>query len=706
MHLAIAALLAIFAFPAMGSTLDPALERTLAAADPDKALIVFVHASSIEPALRAVEESGLKLVEPWNRVGIAVARGTPKAIRRLITHPAVLFVEPNVPARLFLDSAHIASRAEEARQPESGLLGPTALPFDGTGISIAINDSGIDGLHPMFVENGVSKVVRNLKQTCVEEADGCNQWIDADNSDFNGHGTAVAGIAAGYERVTATGHTVRGVAPGAKLIGLGHEPQQNYTYGYISGLNWVLEHHANPCGDNSCPPIRVVINAWGPGDACDSRLNQGSAATKLSDELVAAGIVVTYAVGNGECSHGLLLRGGDGSDNRVLYLATNPTPGIIGVANYDDQDIGDRDHMLHPSSSRGLKSDPSTYPDLAAPGSNVWTACSIQQANCVAISDPQYSAFSGTSAASPYAGGAAAVLLSANPAMTPGQIEAILENTSYQFGPPDYVQDPRNPDHSTSFDRGHGLIDLAAALASVLARPVPTATRPRYKAIGTLSFLLTPQPERSTGLTSPEGCNTESGAAQGTLSPNAVAGICHSAKLLGLAVFASAPMSQPLIIGGPASMIVYLADVYDPVEGRQSAMEYDLYAVAPDDSETLIGTGVAISRLRPGRNLGTFHQAWRVLPTGTRLRLEMGDFTPLTPGRRGAYSESRQLFGGSEYSDSGITFTVGTFDTRTSSAGPTEPRGLLGGALPLALLAPGLLAGLCVGLARRRGFTP
>ena len=40
----------------------------------------------------------------------------------------------------------------------------------------------------------------------------------------------------------------------------------------------------------------------------------------------------------------------------------------------------------------------------------------------------------------------------------------------HQFGPRDYVDDPRNPGHSTSYDRGHGLVDVTAALAAVLGR--------------------------------------------------------------------------------------------------------------------------------------------------------------------------------------------------------------------------------------------
>lgn len=49
----------------------------------------------------------------------------------------------------------------------------------------------------------------------------------------------------------------------------------------------------------------------------------------------------------------------------------------------------------------------------------------------------------------------------------------MLEDTAHRFGPDTYVRDPANPSHPTSFDRGHGLVDVTAALSRVLRRPAP-----------------------------------------------------------------------------------------------------------------------------------------------------------------------------------------------------------------------------------------
>jgi hypothetical protein len=172
--------------------------------------------------------------------------------------------------------------------------------------------------------------------------------------------------------------------------------------------------------------------------------------------------------------------GGDGSVNQVNAYAQNPTPGVIGVANYDDAGIGSRERDVHRTSSRGLRTDPTTYPDLSAPGTGITSACAPTAPDChpeafanPLPADPYYAATNGSSLSAPHVAGVAALLLEANPALTPAEIEYLLEDTAYQFGSAEYVADPRNPNHTTSFDRGHGLIDATAALAAVLDRRAP-----------------------------------------------------------------------------------------------------------------------------------------------------------------------------------------------------------------------------------------
>jgi subtilisin family serine protease len=346
-------------------------------------------------------------------------------------------------------------------------------------VSIAVVDSGIDGTHPMFDEGGTSKVVRNLKLACPylnecagEVGEPRNEAFvdvtalgnDSDTLSIGGHGTHVAAIAAGVDVVTGDGRELYGAAPGAKLVGLS-VGQTLSMYGGAAGLNWVLEHHAAPCGNDAdpaaCPPIRVVNNSWGALGG--SEYSAGSVISKIQDALVADGVVVVWAAGND---------GGDGSDNRTNGPGASPTPGVLMVANYDDGGTGSRDNGLNSSSSRGERGRVSTYPDLSAPGTAITAACRPQLAICQSLeSDQDYGTIGGTSMAAPHVAGAVAVLMEADPTLSPGQIEYILETTAHKFaGGGSYEPDlpERNPDSRTSFDKGHGLLDMAAALGAVL----------------------------------------------------------------------------------------------------------------------------------------------------------------------------------------------------------------------------------------------
>ena len=83
----------------------------------------------------------------------------------------------------------------------------------------------------------------------------------------------------------------------------------------------------------------------------------------------------------------------------------------------------------------------------------------------------EYATLSGTSMAAPHIAGIAAQILQANPALTPADVEDILEDTARQIstGAP-YEPDPANPTTGTSFDKGHGLVDVVAAITEALNR--------------------------------------------------------------------------------------------------------------------------------------------------------------------------------------------------------------------------------------------
>src|SRR3990170_916219 len=227
---------AAYGRPASASeaALQPWLVNELSEASADDRLRVFVHAedaSHLDVAKNAILDNGLRPVTTWDRIGVAVGVGTPEQIWALAATDGVVYVEGDQPLEYKLDTSHQATRGDVAR---STFTDGDGNPIDGRGVSVAVIDSGIDGIHPMFQwpegsgREG-SKGTRNMENVCVlGDLDGaftdtCLVDEPTNNTDTNsvgGHGTHVAGIAAGVDVTPSDGRELSGAAPGAELIGI------------------------------------------------------------------------------------------------------------------------------------------------------------------------------------------------------------------------------------------------------------------------------------------------------------------------------------------------------------------------------------------------------------------------------------------------------------------------------------------------------
>jgi subtilisin family serine protease len=476
-----------------GARFSPWLEKHLTEVAADTPLRVMVRGTSIDAAVAATEAAGLQVQQRWELVDIAVGIGTPAEVRALRGQPGAVYVEGDTPLSYSLETAHEATRSNEALATYTDAAGNRV---DGAGVSIAVIDSGVDGTHPMFQQDGESKVVVNRKNVCgFRFINGTNNTCfqtvpDTDTISAGGHGTHVAGIAGGAEITTIlpAGKELRGSAPGAKLVSLSVGASL-VLIDAVAAQNWVLEHQQNPCRsaaeqteseiDADCPPIRVTNHSYGPaadGENGNS-FNEDSAAVQVQRALVDKGVVAVWAAGNS---------GGDGSLAFTNPTGMDPTPGIVMVASYNDANTGDRDNELSGFSSRGKDGEPGTYPDLSAPGHRITSACRAYLTVCSTGRDPidggNYNTISGTSMAAPYVAGVVAQLFQADPTLTPGEAEDILEDSAHKFtAGAAYESDPRNTDDTTSFDKGHGLVDVFEALALIsggkTAGSEPTCTK-------------------------------------------------------------------------------------------------------------------------------------------------------------------------------------------------------------------------------------
>ena len=396
----------------------------------------------IDTVVSAADVAGLDVTGVFEQIGVFGATGTPALFEAPAATGLVSRIEYNQPLEYFLDTSNQATGGSDVL---AGAVG--GVSYDGSGVGVAVVDSGVDGTHPDLT----GQMGGNVK--LVPLTGIALPFEDTDTISAGGHGTHVAGTVAGTG--AASNGLNHGAAPGATLYGISGGTAIS-MHDALAGLEWVLDNH-----DQVSPAIRVVNNSWGSAAAA----YDPSSATSLANKaLVNAGIVVVYAAGND---------GGDGSVQRTSPTCIDPTPGVICVAAYDDQGAGITNGPMADFSSRGLDGAVNTYPDISAPGANILAPCRPTLPICATggIGSFDYFTLSGTSMAAPHIAGIVAQLLQANPGLTPAEVEDILEDTArpITFGAA-YEADPSNPTTGTSFDKGHGLVDVVAAVTEALSR--------------------------------------------------------------------------------------------------------------------------------------------------------------------------------------------------------------------------------------------
>ena len=399
-------------------------------------LVHFDDATTAWAMRDAVEDVGAVFVHGFESLPIAYVLAEPMQIEFLAEHEeGVRHVEPETPLTYLDAESRLAIRQAQVADPVTGLRDAFGNPIDGRGVGIAVVDTGIDTLHPDLGAASNAVVVGNYK---VE----VSTVVPVPHSDTSGHGTHVAAVIAGQG---VQDPTVKGAAPGAKLYGLGVAEGSTIVWA-AQAFDWILQNHAKVD-----PPIRIVTNSWGSGNMHDP----DSAITQFTNALVDRGIVVVYAAGN-------MGDAGNGVKPVTSAQCQIPKPGVICVAGYDDLGTGTRDGRVGAYSSRGALLMPSTWPDISAPGTKVMSARPPAGVSTGVGLNLYYVELSGTSQAAPHVTAVAAMMLQAQPTLTPAAIEAAMKATAYKFtdgGDYDVL--------GTHYAKGHGLVDAYAAVQLV-----------------------------------------------------------------------------------------------------------------------------------------------------------------------------------------------------------------------------------------------
>jgi serine protease AprX len=301
--------------------------------------------------------------------------------------------------------------------------------YTGAGVGVAVIDSGITPWHDdLTVQNRqgqrVAKFVDFVNNLPVKYDD----W---------GHGTHVAGIIAG------NGYDSSGarlsIAPKATLVALkalDHEGKGRIS-NIIAALDWAV---ANRTQYN----IRVINMSLGAGVFESYHTDPLTVAAKRA---VDAGIVVVASAGN-------MGKAANGQPQYGAIPAPGNAPWVITVGASSTQGTTDRrDDVMALYSSRGpTMIDYAAKPDLVAPGSGSVSLSDKSSALYVTkaaylVAGKQhlnlnylpYLTMSGTSMAAPVVSGTVALMLEANPSLTPNLVKAILQFTSQVYPGYDYL---------------------------------------------------------------------------------------------------------------------------------------------------------------------------------------------------------------------------------------------------------------------------
>jgi serine protease AprX len=357
-----------------------------------------------------------------------------------------------------------------------------SLGYDGTGVGVAVIDSGVSPVWDL-TQAGASKVSRVVY----------NQNFDAsDNTtnDLYGHGTHVAGIIAGNGGSSTCGNcdvTFRGIAPNANIVNLRVLDQNGSATD-----STVIAAIQQAIALKSLYNIRVINLSLGRGIFESYTLDPLCQAVEQAWK---SGIVVVVAAGN---------YGRDNSNNNNGYgtiTAPGNDPYVITVGAMRTMGTPSRaDDLIATYSSKGPSVlDHVVKPDLVAPGnliisdlaSTTDTLYNQYPANLVPVSEytasntgnvsSTYYKLSGTSMAAPMVSGAAALLLQQNPALTPDQVKARLMKTAYKTFPAySSYTDPSTgityTDQYDIFTVGAGYLDVAAALGSTDLAPATSGS--------------------------------------------------------------------------------------------------------------------------------------------------------------------------------------------------------------------------------------
>lgn len=460
---------------------QPKVARELRQVKSGKAVDVIVQYKSdpTDDQIGKVTSKGAVLKHKLSVVqGASFTSVSTETINHLAQDPDVAYVAPDRPV-------HGASNFDFVPETVNAPWAWSQMNLDGSGVGVAVIDSGVTPVGDLYWYNPSTGAYGSRIVYSQSFVPGTK-----DTNDYYGHGTHVAGIIASagwFSTGTHFYHTFKGIAPNVNIINLRALDQNGSgtDSSVIAAIDAAIRLRSKY-------NIRVINLSLG------RQVYESYTQDPLCQAVEAAwkaGIVVVVAAGNQGRNNSA------GTNGYGTIAAPGNDPYVITVGAMNTRSTPDRgDDTIASYSSKGPTAfDHIVKPDIVAPGNRVISTLSPQSqlphqysATDVLIPEyadsavqqflfnytqsdlsPAYMRLSGTSMATPVVSGAVALMLQANPKLTPDTVKARLMKSATKFSPSastmsvDPQTDQTYVEYYDVFTVGAGYLDIQRALTNL-----------------------------------------------------------------------------------------------------------------------------------------------------------------------------------------------------------------------------------------------
>ncbi len=385
--------------------------------------------SPTESQLKLLSDLGITKGVTFKNLPFAGVLATPEQILALAKSSEVFSIYDNEKVEYENATGTELTGVDQLRKDDTLRKLNGGLPVSGKGIGVVVNDSGIDGTHQdlEYGSHVVQNVMASINLNSLSSLLPITYQENVVTTDLTGgHGTHVAGIVGGTGAKSSGKY--EGVAPGADIIGYG-SGAAIAILDTLGGFDYALTHQFEY-------NIRVITNSWGTTSDAGTDFDPFDPINVATKKLYDRGIVTVFSAGN------------SGPGESTISGNYKKAPWVITVA------AGTKQGKLADFSSRGVDGkggtvvvDGQTFtwedrPTVTAPGQDIVStrAATVDPTMYLGLSSdaetidpahlPYYLSLSGTSMAAPHVAGVIALLLEANPTLSPSEVKTILQNTA------------------------------------------------------------------------------------------------------------------------------------------------------------------------------------------------------------------------------------------------------------------------------------